>query len=381
MMKHKRYSRRKAWIRWRDDHFGQEPPHWWPEGETWPPSPPALRRARRHLLPRALLGASLALLFGTLVCSGAIFLVSALLRGLELPTPSTTLGLGLALLVFITVAAMAGRSLRRFFTPLDKLLDASEQVASGDLNVQVPERGTQEVRTLIRSFNDMVCRLREQTEERRDMLADVTHELRTPLTVMQGEIEGMLDGVYPRDEMHLGELLEETRRLSNLIEDLRMMALAERGALSIRKEPTDLQQLLSETLAKYRPRAEAQGVTLTLEMEEDLPLVSVDPLRLRQVLVNLLVNALRYTSTGDMVSVAIRRDHDDATVIQVRDTGSGIQPEHLPHIFDRFYKSSESEGSGLGLAIAKKLVEAHEGKITADSNLGEGTTISINLPY
>jgi signal transduction histidine kinase len=226
----------------------------------------------------------------------------------------------------------------------------------------------------------MAARLQASDQARRAMLADVTHELRTPLTVIQGNLEGLLDGVYPRDDAHLQPILDETRVLSRLIDDLRTLALAESGALQLQKEPTDLALLIGETVASLRAQATASGVALNTEIAPNVPMLNLDPARIRQVLENLITNALRYTSGGGKISVQLAVNSEQSTVVTVSDTGKGIAPEELPHIFDRFYKSRDSRGTGLGLAIAKNLIAAHGGEISAQSELGKGTTIRFGLP-
>jgi two-component system sensor histidine kinase BaeS len=226
----------------------------------------------------------------------------------------------------------------------------------------------------------MAARLEDSETQRRGLLADVTHELRTPLTVIQGNLEGLLDGVYPADPAHLSPILEETRVLSRLIDDLRTLSLAESGMLALHREPTDLGVLAGETAAAFRPQAEAAGVALALDVSDDLPLLSVDPVRLSEVLNNLVANALRYTRSGGQVTITGRPAEDGGAVVEVRDTGAGIAPEALSHVFDRFYKSADSRGSGLGLAIAKNLVAAHGGHLSAQSKPGEGTVMTVKLP-
>jgi signal transduction histidine kinase len=224
----------------------------------------------------------------------------------------------------------------------------------------------------------MVARLQADDEQRRNLLADVTHELRTPLTVIQGNLEGLLDGIYPRDDAHLEPILEETRVLSRLIDDLRTLALAESGALKLQKEPTDLAMLVSETVSSFQSQADAAELLLSADAEPGLVL-EVDPERIRQVLENLIANALRYTPHSGTIHVRCFTEGAHAKV-SVSDTGAGIPPDDLPHIFDRFYKSRDSRGTGLGLAIAKNLVVAHGGEISAQSTVGRGTTIHLTLP-
>jgi two-component system OmpR family sensor kinase/two-component system sensor histidine kinase BaeS len=284
-------------------------------------------------------------------------------------------------IVFIVFGLlMVGRAFRGFALPIGDLVAASSRVANGDYSARVPERGPREVRLLARAFNSMAARLQASDQARRAMLADVTHELRTPLTVIQGNLEGLLDGVYPRDDAHLQPILEETRVLSRLIDDLRTLALAESGALQLQKEPTDLALLIGETVASFRAQATASGVALNTEIAPNVPMLNLDPARIRQVLENLITNALRYTPSGGRISVQLAVNSEQSTVVTVSDTGKGIAPEELPHIFDRFYKSRDSRGTGLGLAIAKNLIAAHGGEISAQSELGKGTTIRFGLP-
>ncbi len=201
----------------------------------------------------------------------------------------------------------------------------------------------------------MSARLEETDASRRRLLADVSHELRTPLTVMQGTLEGILDGLYPADEAHLVPVLEETRVLARLIDDLRTLSLSEAGVLRLHREPTDLARLIQEVVAGHRAAADDAGVAISVEAPADLRPLEVDPSRIRQVIGNLVANALRFTPAGGRVSVDAGRDADE-TWVRVRDTGPGIDPESLEHVFDRFYRSPGSPGTGLGLPIARNLV-------------------------
>lgn len=211
----------------------------------------------------------------------------------------------------------------------------------------------------------------EQDRLRRQLMADVAHELRTPLAILQGRVEGLLDGIYPRDDARLEELLAETRHLTRLVEDLRTLANAEAGALELRKEHTDVAQLI-------RDAASSIGRPVELSIGE-LPVMELDPLRIREVLLNLLSNADRHTPAGGSIAIhaAIRGRQ---LVIEVRDSGGGIAAEELPHVFERFQKSRDSRGSGLGLAIARNLVLAHGGDIRLDSILGQGTNVVVTIP-
>jgi signal transduction histidine kinase len=279
----------------------------------------------------------------------------------------------------LLLALLAG--VRRLALPLGELIEAAGRVEAGDYSVRVNTRGPRELRLLGRAFNDMAERLERNEVQRRDLLADVTHELRTPVAVIQGNLEGVLDGIYPADAEHLGPVLEEVRQLSHLIDDLRTLSLSESGALELHREPTDLVVLAGEVAASFRPEADALRVGLSVEVPADLPLAEVDPIRIREVLVNLVANSLRHTPGGGRVTVGARVEPEKSRLeLTVEDSGSGIPAEELPHIFDRFYKSQGSSGSGLGLTIARHLVEAHGGEIGAESAPGRGTTLRFTLP-
>jgi signal transduction histidine kinase len=287
--------------------------------------------------------------------------------------------------------AVAIRLVRSIAPPLGDLVDAAGRVEGGDYAVRVPEvqRGPGELRGLGRAFNTMTARLEADEAQRRRLLADVSHELRTPLAVVQGNLEALIDGVYPADEAHLGPILEETRVIERLIGDLRTLSLAEAGTLALHPESTDIGVLIADVIDGFRPRAEARGVEIRLEASNDLPLVELDPIRIREVVSNLVDNALRYAGAGGLISLTARElpagpqvasDAARALEIVVTDDGPGIAPDLLPTVFDRFAKTAESRGSGLGLAIARAIVEAHGGTISASSEPGSGTTMRVSLP-
>jgi signal transduction histidine kinase len=272
-----------------------------------------------------------------------------------------------------------GRTLRRATQPIEEMMAAADHVAQGDYSTRVTERGPHDVRHLARAFNSMSERLQLNDEQRRRLLADISHELRTPLTVLQGNLEGLLDGLYQPDEARLESLVEETRVMSRLIDDLRTLADADSGTLQLQRESTDLGLLINEVIASFRGQARAGGVDLSIDAAPDLPLIEIDPARIRQVLSNLIANALRYTGSGGSIHVRYA-SQASAITVTVSDTGRGIAEQDLPHIFERYTKSSDSRGSGLGLAIAKDLVEAHGGRISAHSELKAGTAIIFTLP-
>jgi two-component system sensor histidine kinase BaeS len=282
-------------------------------------------------------------------------------------------------LFVLIVLGMAGGAVRRAAAPVGDLIEASGRVEAGDFSARVPEEGPREVRSLARAFNSMSARLEEMEAQRQSTLADVSHELRTPLTVIQGNIEALLDGVYPADAEHLEPILEEARVMERLIEDLRTLTLVEAGSLVLHRESTDLGSLLPEVAAGYRSQAEQTGVQISVSVAEDVPALEVDPARLREVVANLLANALRHTPSGGGVHLAASADGKQV-VVTVRDTGSGMTPDVLARIFDRFYRSPDSPGSGLGLSIARDLVQAHGGTMTATSEVGHGTTVRFTVP-
>src|SRR4029079_18590966 len=216
------------------------------------------------------------------------------------------------------------------------------------------------------AFNTMTTRLADHDRLRRDLMADVAHELRTPLTGIQGRLEGLLDGVYPRDDRQIGELLDETRILSRLIDDLRTLALAEAGTLTLEKEAADVGALAADAVRAVASEASARSVAAVADAASRLPLIDVGPVRIREVIGNLLTNALRHTPAGGLVRVRVR-ERAGTIEIEVRDTGEGMSPDDLAHAFDRFHKGRASRGAGLGLTIARNLVRAHGGEITIAS--------------
>ncbi len=364
----------------------RHPPPWWPENEPWPPQGPPGPHLWRQMRGRFFwrVGGFVAFAFVLTVggCTLAFWLAASALGLIHPPQGATIFLRAAALLAFLIGMlgiAFTLRAFRRATVWLAGLMEAAGRIEAGDYAVRVAERGPREVRALVRAFNSMSARLQKTDEQRRHLLADVTHELRTPLAVIQGNLEGIVDGVYPADEVHLAPILDETRVMARLIDDLRTLALAESGALQLHREPTDLGVVATEAAAAFRTQADAAGVEVSVTMPDDLPLLEVDPVRIREVLTNLIANALRYTPRGGTIEVAGEAD-DQRLSLMVSDTGSGIAPEALPHIFDRFYKSDQSRGSGLGLTIAKNLVAAHGGEIGVRSELGKGTTIRFTLP-
>jgi signal transduction histidine kinase len=356
----------------RSRHPRHRPP-WWPEDEAWPPVD---RRHRR----RGGFGCLFGLLFAflALVVLGSVVAVAGIVV--------SSFGWLATLVVLALLLVVAGgvfAALRRSALVLDDLLEATRRVEAGDYTVRVavPTGGPRPVRQLVSGFDTMAERLESDEGQRRSLLADVSHELRTPLAVLQGNLEAMLDGVHPADDAHLGALVEETKVIARLLEDLRTVALSEAGTLALYREPTDVGIVAADVVTSFMAQADRAGVVLDVDVADDLPLLDVDPVRLREVLANLVSNALRSTPAGGSVRiVGSSAASEEIVELAVTDTGTGIPGELLPHVFDRFAKGDASRGSGLGLAIAKALVEAHGGTITADSSVGRGTTMTVRLP-
>jgi two-component system, OmpR family, sensor histidine kinase BaeS len=271
------------------------------------------------------------------------------------------------------------RGVRRFAGPLADVMEAADRVAEGDYTTRVPDRGTREVRRLARAFNGMTERLRGAEDRRRDLLADVTHELRTPLAVIRGNVEALIDGVYPADPGHLLPILDETEVMARLLEDLQTISTAEAGVLKLRREPVDPAELVHDVVATFRATADEAGVRLEDRAVEGQGVLPLDRVRIEEVFSNLVSNALRHTPAGGSITVSTEPIGEEVA-FTIADTGSGISAAELPHVFERFAKSPTSMGSGLGLAIAKSLVEAHGGTIAAESGSGIGTTVRLLLP-
>ena len=291
---------------------------------------------------------------------------------------STAIGLLVALAVSVLFARLLGGR-------IEALTAAARRIGRGDLEQRVPEGGSAELVELARSFNTMAASLATSQRLRQQMVADVAHELRTPLANIRGYLEAIEDGVVEADEATLRTLRDEAAHLNRLVDDLQELAQAEAGTLRLDRGPIAPDELIARATDAVRARATDQGVTLTALAAPDLPPVEVDPQRITQVLHNLLTNAFTHTPAGGEVAVEARRAEDGMIAISVADTGTGIAPEDLPHIFERFYRADSSRsratgGSGLGLTITRRIVEAHGGIIDVASEIGRGSTFTFTLP-
>ena len=358
-------------------------PPWWPEGEPWPPRRPPWQLAPRRFRRRFLL--AVALLLALVIAIGVLVGLSVKRAG-EGPPRFRDRGrggpgvlLGLAGVVALVGGVATVRAYRRIGGPVSDLLAASERLASGDYTARVEPDGPRELRSLATTFNTMAGRLAASEEQRRRFLADVTHELRTPLAVLQSGVEAQLDGIHPRDDRHLTSLLEETQLLGRLVEDLHTLALADAGRLSLHRERTHPAALVDDAVESLAPIAARAGVTLAASVPPDLPELDVDPTRVRQVLANLLANALRHAPEGTEVAVRVEPGADGVR-FTVTDAGPGFPPEQLATVFDRFTRAGDSRGSGLGLSIARDLVEAHGGTISVGNREGGGAYATFALP-
>jgi signal transduction histidine kinase len=284
----------------------------------------------------------------------------------------------------VVSTAFAAFSARRLTNPLEALTAAARRLGSGDLAHRVTVPSRDEVGELALAFNAMAQSLERGERLRRSMTSDIAHELRTPLQSLAGYLDAAADGVVETDASLVQALREETTVLVRLVEDLEQIALSDSGELRLRLRPAAPASVIERCLELARPRAADQGVALESDLAEPLPAIEADPDRLSQVLRNLLENAITHTPAGGRITVRASSE-DSALVIEVTDTGSGIAAEHLPFIFERFYRADSSRtratgGAGLGLAIVRQLVAAHGGSVSATSTPGAGSTFTVILP-
>ena len=310
---------------------------------------------------------------GALVPAGESGFHGGVRRGL---IHAALLGLAVALIASLFLGRAIARS-------LEELTRATRAVAAGDRTRRVAVEGKGEIATLGASFNALVESLERGEELRRNLVTDVAHELRTPVTNLKAHLEAIEDGLMTPTPATLASLREEIDHLAGLIDELQDLALADAGALELARAPVDLAAVLHAALAAAAPRAQAQGVALTVTADPALRVVA-DRARILQVLHNLLDNALRHTPRGGHVALEARASDGGGTIV-VRDDGAGIPKEHVPFVFERLYRADPSRdratgGAGLGLALVRRLVEAHGGSVALTSTEGQGTTVTITLP-
>lgn len=274
---------------------------------------------------------------------------------------------------------------RRFGRPLSEMFNAIDSVAEGNLSVRVSESKSDMFSELIKRFNKMVEELERAEQQRRNLTADVAHELRTPLHIIQGNLEGVLDGVYQPTREHINNTLDETKLLTRLVNDLQTLSLAEAHQLPLHPTRFLLADLLHDLASSFSSQAAAEGIDLKTSLSDPNLELHADYDRLNQALSNLISNSIRYTPRGGKISIHIESQNINRKVqISVQDTGAGIPAEDLPFIFDRFWRGDKSRtgriNSGLGLAIVKRLIEAHGGTIEVVSEIGKGAKFVIEIP-
>jgi len=294
--------------------------------------------------------------------------------------------LGYAVTASVLVALLVSWFLsRRIVAPVRTLTDASQHIADGHYAERVEVNGTDEIAQLATRFNQMATQLEQVESMRRQLIGDVTHELRTPLTSINGYMEGLVDGVLPSTRETFDQIHREADRLSRLVDDLQELSRVEAKAFSLDIRSVTVSNLVQTTVKRLAPQATAKRITLHSNLAADLPPLQADEDRLTQVLVNLVANAIQYTPEGGDVTISAARQADEIH-ISVKDSGIGIPPEHIANLFTRFYRVDKSRsrnaggGSGIGLTIAKHLVEAHGGRIWAESQGdGQGSTFTFSL--
>jgi signal transduction histidine kinase len=289
--------------------------------------------------------------------------------------------MGVSLLVAVLLSWVTSR---RILRPVQALTAATRQMSQGDLSARVPVKGKDELAELGQSFNQMAEDLAHQEQLRRNLVTDVAHELLTPLTAVRGHLEAVQDGVLEPTPELINSLHDEVMLLDELIAELQELSLAEAGQLRLDLQPVSLVEVVMGAVTAVTPQAVAHQLTIITSLPDDLPPIELDARRMGQVFRNLLGNAIKYTAPGGEITVTAWQEGDELWVC-VRDTGEGIPPEHLPHIFDRFYRADRSRaratgGSGLGLAIVKGVVEAHHGRVWAESEPGVGSLFFVSLP-
>ncbi|WP_248924026.1 sensor histidine kinase [Paenibacillus hamazuiensis] len=278
----------------------------------------------------------------------------------------------------------------RLTAPLSQLLTAIDRLGRGEFGVQATVSARDEYGQVARAFNEMSRLIQNLEDHRRNLVADVAHELRTPITIIRGKLDLVQQSGRRIDPEHLLPLQDEFIRLTRLVDDLHLLSLAEAKKLPMNRETTDLPKLLRRIVERAAYDADQKRIRIHVSCEGEVPLIDIDPNRMTQVFLNLIVNAVHHTPPDGLITITIReewpgQDETGYVRIAIADTGPGIDPKHLPYIFDRFYRTDEARarnigGMGLGLAIAKGFITAHNGTIDIESTLGQGTVFTIRLP-
>lgn len=294
--------------------------------------------------------------------------------GSRFPQGGPAVALVIAVVTVIALLALAARVFGRTILSARQLVDATGRLAEGDYAARVTSDAPRSLAAVVSSFNRMADRLESEDTRRRALLADLGHELRTPLTVLQGRVEALIDGVHPSDQRHLEALLSDIYTMERLLEDLRTLSLSQAGALSLHPEPSDLDAIAADLAHAYR----TPDLDVRIEGSIGEPIV-VDPVRITEVLTNLLNNAVAALSDAGLIRLQLSREDDEA-VVKVIDDGPGIPASELGGVFERYRTGDTRLGSGIGLALSRELVEAHGGSIAIDSVEGGGTTVTVRLP-
>ncbi len=294
--------------------------------------------------------------------------------------------MGIAALVAVVIALVIGFIVSNLITrPMRQLAASAHRIAAGDLTQRVKHNSDDEVGEVSVAFNSMAEQLEMKEKSRKQLLADVAHELRNPLSIVQGNLEAWLDGVRVPSPDQIASVYDETVLLNRLVSDLRELSLAEAGQLKLHLNPTNVEELINSEITVFHVRCQEKQIALDSDIDKNLPQINIDQDRVRQVLHNLLENALRYSPAGGAIRVKAGPEDSSYIQVSVKDSGSGIDPVNLPYIFDHFYKADRSRqrgygGAGIGLALVKKYVELHGGRVWVESQLGKGSTFYFTLP-
>ena len=285
------------------------------------------------------------------------------------------------------IAIVAGVWMSRILTkPLSELEEGAEAIGRQDLSHRVPVHGSKEMVAVASAFNDMAAQLEQEESLRRNLLADVSHELRHPVHILQGNLQAILDDVYPLEKDEIQRLLVQTQHLGVVVNDLHILAQAEAHQLPLFKQETDIAALVKQTVTSFDAHAALRDIAIRVELLGTIPkAIFVDTARIRQAIYNLLDNALRHSKDGSTILLSVQQ-MTAIVQISIRDYGDGIPAEQLPYIFERFYQTDKArnraeDSTGLGLAIVKAIIEAHDGQISvASAGAGKGTTFTFSLP-